>query len=94
MSNGKQIPHLTRSYLWSEQYVQERTEGKTVTVGYRYNRALLFDAKIFHKTDNYSFLNKAKESCRMNLSLTFENPAVYRERSLALRTAMAGKSKE
>lgn len=82
------------AYLWSEEYVQERTKGQTVSVSYQYNRALLFDARTFHKTDNFKFANTAPESYRMNLSLAFENPAVHRDRSIALRKAMTDKSKE
>lgn len=68
------------SYLWSEQYVKDFTRGQKVRVSYKCNRALLFDARTFHQTDTFCFANTKPESHRINLSLAFDNPAIYRDR--------------
>lgn len=82
------------AYRWSEEYVRERTKGNIERVPYRYNRALLFDARTFHRSDNFYFANTSKESHRINLSLAFENPEIHRDRSQALRKAMTENTKE
>ncbi|WP_414583109.1 hypothetical protein [Scytonema sp. PCC 10023] len=86
-------PGKSVSYLWSEQYLKDFTRGQKVTVSYKCNRALLFDAKTFHKTDVFSFANTKPEAHRINLSLTFDDPEVYRDRVSSLRNASDNKSK-
>ncbi len=65
------------SYLWSEQYLKNFTQGQKATVNYKWNRALLFDAKTFHQTDTFCFANLKPDSHRINLSLAFDNPELY-----------------
>ncbi|MDJ1174290.1 hypothetical protein [Roseofilum capinflatum] len=76
------------TYLWSEEYFKKHTKCEPAIVNYRYNRALLFDARTFHKTDIFNFVNTQKESYRINLSLAFENRKIYQERTLAFRKAI------
>ncbi|MHC0068201.1 hypothetical protein ACWATR_35945 [Nostoc sp. UIC 10890] len=68
------------SYLWSEQYLKDFTQGQKATVNYKWNRALLFDAKTFHQTDTFCFANLKPDSHRINLSLAFDNPELYGDR--------------
>ena len=78
-------PDKPLAYFWSEQYLKDTTRGQKTSVHYRCNRALLFDAKTFHQTDTFCFANTKPESYRINLSLTFDDPAVYRERIRSFR---------
>ncbi len=82
------------SYLWSEQYLKDFTKGQKVSVRYKYNRALLFDARTFHQTDSYRFANIKPESHRINLSLAFDNPVTYRERVGSFKEVLDNKSNE
>jgi len=88
------LPKEKLSYLWSEQYVKDHTQGKSVSVSYKCNRALLFDACTFHQTDAFTFVNKNPESYRINLSLAFDNLKVYQERSGSLKDKMSVKKRD
>lgn len=85
-------PGKSLSYLWSEEYMKDHTAGEKVSVSYKYNRALLFAASTFHQTDDFRFANTKPESHRINLSLAFDNPTVYRERSRSLKEAFTNNS--
>lgn len=87
-------PGKSLSYVWSEEYVKDYTAGQTVSVSYKCNRALLFDASTFHKTDSFRFANMKPESYRINLSLAFDNTGVYRERSSSLKAAFTNSGNE
>lgn len=76
----KTLPDQSLPYLWSEQYLRDFTRGQQVSVSYKCNRALLFDAKTFHQTDAFCFSNTKLEAHRINLSLTFEDPIIYYDR--------------
>lgn len=79
------MPGKSLSYLWSEQYLKDFTRGQKAKVSYKYNRALLFDAKTFHQTDAFCFTSIEPKTQRLNLSLTFDNPEVYRDRISSLK---------
>lgn len=85
-------PGKSLSYLWSEEYMKDHTAGQKVSISYKCNRALLFAASTFHQTDAFRFANTKRESHRINLSLAFDNPTVYRERNRALREAFKNSS--
>ena len=72
--------------------MKDHTACEKVSVSYKYNRALLFAASTFHQTDNFRFANTKPESHRINLSLAFDNPTVYRERSRSLKEAFTNNS--
>lgn len=59
---------------WSEKYVNERTKGEKVIIGYKCNRAIIFDSKTFHQTDVLNFADEGVESHRINLSFAFDRP--------------------
>lgn len=48
------------------------TSGDTVTVPYRQNRAVMFNSKLFHKTDDFHFKN-GYDNRRLNITLLFGN---------------------
>lgn len=73
------------AYLWSEQYLNEHKTGRTARVSYRWNRALLFDARTFHRTDEFRFTNTCMGSHRLNYSLTFDAPDAFERTSRDLR---------
>jgi len=80
------------SYLWSEQYMKDFTQGQKISVNYKWNRALLFDAKTFHQTDSFCFANLTPGSQRINLSLAFDNPKLHRERVDELKKILTSDS--
>lgn len=88
------LSNQSSSYLWSEQCLKDCTKGQKVSVSYKYNRALLFDARTFHQTDNFRFANMKLESHRINLSLAFDNPVLYRERVSSFKKVLNNKSNE
>lgn len=87
-------PGKSLSYIWSEEYMKDHTRGQKVSVSYKCNRALLFEASTFHQTDAFRFANTKPESYRINLSLAFDNPTIYRERSRSLKGSFANTSDE
>jgi hypothetical protein len=74
------MPHEHLSYTNSEGFVQQNTRGEKVIINYKYNRAVLFDAWTFHKTDTLNFSQQGIDSYRINLSLAFENITVETQR--------------
>jgi hypothetical protein len=88
------LSNQSLSYLWSEQYLKDFTKGQKVSVSYKCNRALLFDARTFHQTDSFCFANMKPESHRINLSLAFGNPVTYRERVGSFKEILNNKSHE
>ncbi len=85
-------PGKSLSYLWSEEYMKDHKANQEVSISYKCNRALLFAASTFHKSDAFCFANTKPESHRINLSLAFDNPTVYHERNRALREAFTNSS--
>lgn len=72
-------PHEYLAAARAEDYVAARTKGETLRIHYKHNRAVLFDARIFHRTDDLSF--KLSPKCwRLNASLAFDHRAQYQER--------------
>ena len=55
-------------------------DGETVYVGYAYNRAVLFDARTFHRSAAMHFSDADSEGYRLNLSLAFDHPERRRAR--------------
>ena len=84
-------PEEDVAYLWSEQYLNEHTKGQTARVSYKWNRALLFDARTFHRTDEFHFTNTDMGSYRMNYSLTFDDPETFEQTSRILRCSHSSK---
>jgi len=68
-------PEANSPYSWSDQFLNDHTLGSSETVSYRWNRAVLFDARTFHQTDELLFTNEGISCFRMNLSLTFDDEA-------------------
>jgi hypothetical protein len=88
---GPERPGEDAAYLWSERFLEEHTGGRSARVSYRWNRALLFDARTFHRTDHFRFTNSSMGAYRMNYSLTFDDPDAFEEVSRALRGGYAAK---
>ena len=74
------LPHEHLSYTNSSKFVEENTKGENVVIKYKYNRAVLFDAWTFHKTDILDFSCQGIDSYRINISFAFNNPAIDIER--------------
>jgi len=70
----------------SDRYVSERTSGRKLEIPYRCNRATVFDATVFHASAPISFADEGAYSKRLNVSMVFDDPALFdmrRERGLA-----------
>lgn len=64
----------------SDEYVRRRTAGGRLEIGYRCNRAVIFDATVFHASLPISFGSDGMHSKRMNVSMVFDDPALFDDR--------------
>jgi hypothetical protein len=65
---------------WAREFFAREHDGTEVQIPYRCNRALLFRSALFHASDEGSFRASDPPSCRMNLTLLFEDPNLYATR--------------
>ncbi|WP_427914883.1 hypothetical protein ACPWT1_08215 [Ramlibacter sp. MMS24-I3-19] len=74
---------MLREYLVppaSVHYVRKHSAGNHIHIPYRWNRAVLFDATTFHRTDDLHFdIAAGMHAARMNLSFAIDNLAEYYE---------------
>lgn len=67
------LPHEHLVGESSMKTVNELTQGRIVIVPYRYNRAVLFDGKTFHCTQQPNFDINTPDGYRINLSIAFDD---------------------
>jgi hypothetical protein len=67
---------------WAGEYLARESRGGHQSIAYACNRAIVFDARTFHRSDQMSF-GSSTDAYRMNFSLLFDDPDVYRERPAA-----------
>lgn len=72
--------HEFNTVEWAEKYFKDNTQGKTDTVAYGCNRAVLFDASTFHESDRVAFREDGAHTYRINLSLLFDDPEEFARR--------------
>jgi len=72
--------HEFNTVEWAEKYFKDNTQGKTDTVSYGGNRAVLFDASTFHESDRVAFREDGAHTYRINLSLLFDDPEEFARR--------------
>jgi hypothetical protein len=72
--------HEFNTVEWAEKYFKEHTDGRTETVAYGCNRAVLFDASTFHESDRVQFREDGADTYRINLSLLFDDPEEFARR--------------
>lgn len=65
---------------WSDEYFVSQHDGTEVRIPYRCNRAVVFDSKLYHASDEGTFRGGDLWSCRMNLSLLFDDRHIYETR--------------
>lgn len=65
---------------WADRFFAHQHDGTEVQVPYRCNRAVLFRSALFHATDEGSFRASDPPSCRMNLTMLFDDPNLYATR--------------
>jgi hypothetical protein len=74
------------SMPWAaEYYERERTEQEFV-IPHRCNRAMIFESRLFHRSDRISFVADGTRSMRTNVGILFDDPAAataHREEFLA-----------
>lgn len=81
-------PDLVRAFLYGgegeggEDSKEEGGEGsdssavRQVRTGYRFNRMVVFDSLLFHRTDRHRFTQPGVTCRRINLTLLFGGPAI------------------
>ena len=72
--------HEFNAMPWSGQYVKESGKRKEQRIPYRSNRAIVFDARAFHFSEDVAFAGDDFDSMRLGLTLAFDNPLEYAER--------------
>ncbi|WP_441248529.1 hypothetical protein [Kitasatospora sp. McL0602] len=65
-----------------EEYVRERGGAVTRRVPYRCNRAVLFDARVMHRSEPVSFPGGSLLDSRINLTYSWDHLAWARERTV------------
>ena len=65
------------SMPWADSYFEREHVGEDVRIEYRFNRAVLFDSRLFHASDQIFFANDTAQSMRMNLGLLFDDPVSH-----------------
>jgi hypothetical protein len=61
-------------------YFNRNTRGESVTVPYKYNRAVLFDARTFHSSQRMRFATGGSQTFRINYAFLFDEPEKFRDR--------------
>ena len=72
--------HEFNAMPWAGDFLSNHPNVSSVNIPYRNNRAVIFDARLFHESDNVKFSGDMFEHCRMGLTLALDNPDVYSER--------------
>jgi hypothetical protein len=72
--------HEFNARPWCLEYFNKHTRGESVTVGYKYNRAILFDARTFHASDRIRFVGDGAQTYRINYAMLFDYPEQFRDR--------------
>jgi hypothetical protein len=61
----------------SDEYVAVRTRGEKLEIPYRCNRAVIFDARLFHSSLSISFAADGAQAKRLNVSMIFDDPKLF-----------------
>lgn len=72
--------HEFNARPWCVEYFNQHTRGESVTVGYKFNRAILFDARTFHASDKIKFVGDGAHTYRINYAMLFDHPGDFRDR--------------
>jgi len=72
--------HEFNAMPWAGKYFEKMQPDLLVKVPYKMNRAVIFDAAIFHATDTVSFKADSLESVRVGVTMAFDKPQIYKER--------------
>ncbi len=72
--------HQFNARPWCVEYFKAHTRGGSVTVPYKYNRAIIFDARTFHASDRMRFVGTGADTYRINYALLFDDPSTFRDR--------------
>jgi hypothetical protein len=81
VSRGDDTPfHEFASPPWCIEYLAARTRGRETKIAYRYNRAILFNGRLFHKTDVIDFTPDIAGGARLSLTYVFGDKEASRRR--------------
>ncbi|NOR61598.1 MAG: hypothetical protein GQ535_03770 [Rhodobacteraceae bacterium] len=58
---------------WVQKYIKDSGDVRKLHIPYRCNRAIFFDARLFHESQPISFIGNDKLSMRTNLSFAFKH---------------------
>lgn len=71
--DGMKVNEFLSAGEASARYVQMHSSGDPTTIPYRFNRAVLFNPRIFHKSDSPHFDITDPMRMRLNLTLSFSD---------------------
>lgn len=72
--------HEFNAMPWSGKYFDDQAPELLTKIPYRRNRAVIFDAKIFHSTDVVNFKSETLESVRIGVTMALDEPSEYHDR--------------
>ncbi len=75
-----QLLHEFNSQPWCTNYFEAHTKGGKAKIGYRFNRAVLFDATTLHSAERMRFFGGDVGSHRLNLALRFDRSDEFARR--------------
>jgi hypothetical protein len=72
--------HEFNARPWCTEYCEKNTKGGYAQVPYKYNRAVIFDARTFHASDRINFVADGAHTFRINYALLFDHADDFRDR--------------
>lgn len=76
---GQQI-HEFNARPWCVDYLNAHTKGGKAKLGYKFNRAVIFDARTFHASDRIDFVSEGAHTFRINYALLYDSSKSFRDR--------------
>lgn len=80
------MPHEFNAMPWAGEYFERSNPPILCNIPYRYNRAVVFDASIFHATDKMMFKSGSLNTVRLGVTMAFDDPVQYAARMSKYKT--------
>ncbi len=74
------MPHEFNAMPWAGEYFERLQPSILCTIPYRCNRAVVFDASIFHATERIAFKSGSLDTVRLGVTMAFDDPGEYAAR--------------
>lgn len=78
--NNTMAVHEFNAMPWAGQILEAASPTRSIPIDYRENRAVVFDAAIFHASDEIEFDSSGMETLRLSLTFAFDDPDEYAAR--------------